>query len=392
MVTVEIKKTRERAIQNRHPWIFSGAVHRADGNGSFAQVVQADKQNVAWGLYNPKSQIRVRVIDFTPMPSNPERVIAERIRDAASMRREFLPAGTDAFRLINGEGDGLPGVIADIYGDVMVVSTTCEGWEREREKLLFPALKKAWGVRAVYLKDNVDIRSIEGLSSRDKWLSSFTVPMPIDIHESGLTYRVHLLEGQKTGFFLDQRVNRVTFAGMAHGLDILNAFCYTGAFSVAALKAGAQHVTNVDSSLPALDLAKDNHRINGIDETGYTLIRENAFEYLRYLYKNGKKFDAIILDPPGLCKSQSQVDKASRAYKDVNMQAMKLLRPGGLLMTFSCSGNISPTLFRQIIFGAAKDVGVQARILAQLGADWDHPISIYCPESEYLKGLLLRLS
>lgn len=392
MVHVEVKKNREKSLQNRHPWLFSGSIYREKGEGPYARVDTFDKKISAWGVYNPRSQIRVRILDFTPLPSHPERVIMERLRDAASFRRHFLPASTNAFRLVNSEGDGVPGVIVDVYGDLMVVSTTCGGWESIREEVLFSALKKAWNVKAVYLKNNLEVRKTEGLSIRDDWLSAYTVPMPVRVEENGLFYLVDAVEGQKTGFFLDQRENRRFLSSLTHGLNVLNVFSYTGAFSVSALHGGARHVTNVDTSLPALDLSKENHRQNGFSESMYTQIREDAFEYLRYLQKKGSKFDLVILDPPALCKSSTHVKRATRGYKDLNLQALRLLRPGGCLFTFSCSGHVSPTLFRQIVFGAALDARVSARILRQAGADWDHPVNVYCPEGEYLKGLLLRVN
>lgn len=273
----------------------------------------------------------------------------------------------------------------------MVIATTVAGWEPVREDLLYAHLRKQWPARYYLEKNRSDARSLEGLPQEDRWLGP-AAPMPVAIKENGLRFLVNVLEGQKTGFFLDQRPNRAYLKNLVAGGEVLNMFSYTGAFSVYALKGGARTVSNVDSSAAALELSMENHAANGIPRDRAVHIKEDAFEYLRHLVKKEAKFDAIILDPPALCKQKIHVDQAARAYKDLNMQAFKLLRPGGVLLTCSCSAHIPPVLFQQILFGVALDAQVYARFIRKAGTDLDHPVSVYCPESEYLKAVFCWVS
>ena len=391
MVTIEIRQGREKSIEQHHPWVFSGSIIRENGEGPFAEVMTKGGEKLGWGIYSRTSQLRVRLLEFKPYTPGAERIVAERLREALQLRRNAFPPDTDAFRLVNAEGDFLPGVTVDAYGETVVITTTVAGWEPVKEDLIHAHLRKQWPVRHYLEKNKNDARAMEGLPQEDRWLGP--VPsMPLTIRENGYKFLVNVLEGQKTGFFLDQRPNRAYLKTLVSGAEVLNMFSYTGAFSVYALKGGARISTNVDSSSAALEMSMENHAANGIARDQAVHIREDAFEYLRHLVKKGAKFDAIILDPPALCKQKAHVDQAARAYKDLNMQAFKLLRPGGVLLTCSCSAHITPVLFQQILFGAAMDAHAYARILRKAGADLDHPVSIYCPESEYLKTIFCWVS
>lgn len=390
MVTIEIRQGREKSIEQRHPWVFSGSVFQERGEGPVCELVDRRGAKLAWGLHSPRSPLKARILEFRGYEPGRERVVAERVREAAALRRLACPPDTDAFRLVNAEGDGLPGATVEIYGETGVISTTVAGWEAVREEWLYPHLRRQWPVGHYYERNRGDARTLEGLPQEDRWLGGAGPAMPVPIRENGLKFLVDLREGQKTGFFLDQRANRAAVKRLASGAEVLNAFSYTGAFSVYALKGGARSVENVDSSAAALDLSKANHEVNALGSAEAVHIREDVFEYLRHLLKRGRKFDLIILDPPALCKQKSHVDGAARGYKDLNLQALRLLRPGGYLVTCSCSGHISPTLFQQILFGAALDARASVRLLQKGGADWDHPVSIYCPESEYLKTFICQ--
>jgi 23S rRNA (cytosine1962-C5)-methyltransferase len=386
MVTLEIRQGREKSILQRHPWVFSGSVFKERGEGPVCELVDRQGATLAWGLHSPASQIRARILEWRGYEPGRERIIGERVREAAALRRLLCPADTDAFRLINAEGDGLPGVTVDCYGETMVVATTTAGWEPVREEWLYPHLRKQWPARYILEKNRGDARALEELPQEDRWLGGGSGPaMPIRVRENGLQFFVDVREGQKTGFFLDQRANRAAVRALASGAEVLNTFAYTGAFSVYALKGGARSVENVDTSTAALELSRANHEANGVAGEGAIHIREDAFAYLRHLQKRGRRFDLVILDPPALGKQKAHVDAAARGYKDLNLQALRLLRPGGILVTCSCSAHISATLFQQILFAAALDARVSVRLLRKAGADWDHPINLYCPESEYLK-------
>ncbi len=391
MITLEIRQGREKSILQRHPWVFSGSVFRERGEGPVCELVDRKGLRLAWGLHSPNSPLKARILEFRGYEPGRERIVGERVREAVALRRLACPSDTDAIRLVNAEGDGLPGVTVDLYGETAVIATTMAGWEGVRGEWLYPHLGKQWPVRHTYEKNRGDARAMEGLPQEDRWLGGGPGPaMPLPIRENGLKFLVDVREGQKTGFFLDQRANRAAVRRLASGAEVLNAFAYTGGFSVYALMGGARSVENVDTSTAALELSQANHAANGLGPDRAVHIREDVFEYLRHLQKRGRKFDLIILDPPALCKQKAHVDAAARGYKDLNLQAMKLLRPGGYLVTCSCSAHISPTLFQQILFGAALDARASLRLLQKAGADWDHPVNIYCPESEYLKTFICQ--
>lgn len=391
MVICELRKGKEKLLENKHPWVFESSIYKIKGDDSFCEIVNWEGKKLAWGIYSSKSQIKCRILEFKPYEKGREKIIGEKVREAITIRRMLLQGETDAFRLINAEGDLLPGVTVDIYGDIVVVSTTVEGWEKIKEEYLYPHIKKQWPSPHFFEKNNVDGRFQEKLPMEDRWILG-KVEMPVMVKENGLKFFVDIEKGQKTGFFLDQRENRKLIREISNGAEVLNAFSYTGSFSVYALKGGARSVQNVDTSLPALNLSEENHKLNGFSKDVAININEDCFEYLRHLVKKGTKFDIVILDPPALCKNRSQIENALKAYKDLNIQAMKLLRPQGFLLTCSCSSHITPQIFQQTIFEAAKDAKVNLRILYKKGASFDHPVNIYCPESEYLKAYLCTIT
>ena len=389
---IVLKRGRERSVKRRHPWIFSGALERVEGNparGDTVPVRSADGQVLALAAWSPSSQIRARAWSFDAAATIDASFFRQRI-DAAIAFRTALPAQkhTNALRLVHGEADGLPGVIVDRYADVLVAQFLSAGAERWREVLL-DALAEATGCEAIYERSDSEVRSLEGLEPRTGFARGNRDARRCPIVEYGLHFRVDVEGGQKTGFFLDQRENRQRVRALASGREMLDGFAYTGGFSLAALAGGAKRVLALESSQPALDVARDNLAANSLDEARLEFVQANVFAHLRELRDRGAAFDLIVLDPPKFAPTAAQAKNAARAYKDINLLAFKLLRPGGLLATFSCSGGVSAELFQSIVAGAAVDAGVEAKILERFGAAADHPVALNFPEGEYLKGLLL---
>src|SRR5205823_781730 len=313
----------------------------------------------------------------------------QRIERAHKARAGLLDAANTGIRIVHGESDGLPGVIADFYGNVVVLQLLSAGAERWRE-VIAQALMSVAGARAVYERSDVEVRALEGLSPRAGIVIG-VLPRTITIFEGGLCYTVDVIGGQKTGFYLDQRDNRALVRKMAKDKRVLNAFCYTGGFTLAALAGGAASVLSIDTAADALAVARENLTRNPTMPADRAAWREaNVFAELRQLRDTGAQFDLIVLDPPKFAPTASHVERAARAYKDINLWALKLLAPGGLLMTFSCSGGISPDLFQKIVAGAAIDADVEAAIIGRLSASADHPVALNFPEGESLKGLLIR--
>ena len=387
-----IKPGREKSLRHRHPWVFSGAIARVEGGkgepgmGETVVIVAHDGSFLARAAYCPSSQIRARVWSFEEADVIDAAFLERRIEQAIA-RRAALREGSTGVRLVHGESDGLPGLVADQYGDVAVVQLLSAGAERWRE-LWGPALARAASVRAVYERSDVEVRALEGLQPRVGPLVG-EAPGAVRIVEDGITYEVDVVAGQKTGFFLDQRGNRALAATLAEGADALNAFCYTGGFTLAALKGGARRVASLDTSEEALALARRNLAINAIDESRAEWLAADVFAQLRKYRDQGRKFDLIVLDPPKFAPTEKHVPNAARAYKDINLWALKLLAEGGNLLTFSCSGAVSAELFGKIVAGAAADAKVEARVMRHLGPSADHAPSIHFPEGEYLKGLWL---
>jgi len=387
-----LKKGRDKSLKRRHPWIFSGAIERVVGKpkaGDTVEVRTADGAPLAMAAYSPTSQIRARVWSFDPQATTNADWFKARVRRALALR-EALPAArhTNALRLVHGESDGLPGLIVDRYADVLVVQFLSAGAERWREAIL-DALQEATHCEAVFERSDAEVRKLEGLEPRVGFARGNRNATRCPITEYGLNFRVDVEQGQKTGFFLDQRENRQRVRALASGREVLDGFCYTGGFAVAALAGGAARVLAVESSAPALDVARENLAANPLDASKVEFVQADVFAHLRLLRDGGKKFGLVVLDPPKFAPTAAQAKNAARAYKDVNLLAFKLLAPGGLLATFSCSGGVSAELFQSIVAGAALDAGVGAKIIERFHAAADHPVALEFPEGDYLKGLLL---
>jgi 23S rRNA (cytosine1962-C5)-methyltransferase len=390
--TIILKPGRERSLAQRHPWIFSGAIERIDGvpqSGDTVDVLAADGTWLAHGAYSPVSQIRARAWSFAAADVIDEAFFARAVARAAAARAPLLDARHSGARLVHGESDGLPGIIADRYGDTIVLACLSAGADRWRDALA-RAFAAQPGVTCVYERSDADVRTLEGLPARTGALIG-TLATPVTIVEDGINYVVDPVAGQKTGFYLDQRDNRRLLRDLAGGRRVLNAFCYTGGFTLAALAGGAAAVTSIDSSADALAMARANLARNPDLAAGASAwVEADAFADLRRLRNEGATFDAIVLDPPKFAPTAAHAERAARAYKDINLLALKMLVPGGLLLTFSCSGGISAELFQKIVAGAALDAGADAQILKRLAASADHPVALNFPEGDYLKGLLIR--
>lgn len=385
-----LKPGREKSLKRRHPWIFSGSIARVDGDpqaGDAIAVCSADGVVLAVAAYSPQSQIRARVWDWT-VQNIDAAFIAHRITRAAGSRVAVPSDVTDGVRLVHGESDGLPGVVADRYGDTVVVQLLSTGAERWRDAIA-DALAGLSGVARVIERSDADVRALEGLESRSGLLRGAAAKEPLIVSEHGLKFSVDAEQGHKTGFYLDQRDNRRALRKLARGKTVLDCFCYSGGFALNALAGGAAAVMAIDSSGPALQAARANAALNQLD--GAEWLEADVFKTLRVFRDAGRTFDLIVLDPPKLAPTAAHAEKAARAYKDINLLGFKLLNPGGVLMSYSCSGGISPDLFQKIVAGAALDAGVDARIEGWLHGAADHPVALNFPEGEYLKGLLLRV-
>jgi len=386
-----LKPGREKSLKRRHPWVFSGAVAKIQGQpgaGETVEVRSADGAFLALAAYSPESQIVARVWDWSERAID-DAFFQERVSRAVAQRQELLDgAAIDAYRLLHGESDGLPGVVADRYGDTLVLQLTSAGAERWREAIA-GALLEATGASRVWERSDAEVRTLEGLAPATGPVRGAREPTRIVVSERGIRFEVDLERGHKTGFYLDQRENRLRLRQLARGRDVLDGFCYTGGFALNAAAGGAKSVFALDSSAEALALAKANEQLNGL--AGVDWVGGDVFQMLRHLRDGRRQFDLVVLDPPKFAPTAAHAPKAARAYKDINLLAFKLLRPGGLLMTFSCSGGVSADLFQKIIAGSALDAGVDAQIIEHLGPGPDHPVALNFPEGEYLKGLLCRI-
>jgi len=385
---------REKLLQRRHPWIFSGAVERIEGNPASGETVQVcDTQGgfLAWAAYNSQSKICARVWSWLAEEKIDAEFFWKIIGNAVSARKKLkLDQHSNGMRLIHGESDGLPGLIVDQYADVIVMQLGSAGAERWRETFA-DVLQELCKPVCIYERSDSDGRALEGLEQRNEVMRG-KLPDKLSVTENGVRIVVDVVAGQKTGFYLDQRDNRDLIGNLAEGCDVLNCFCYTGGFSLYALRGGAKSVLSIDSSVAALQLAQRNVELNGFDPVRAEWQCNDVFEALRKLRDQNRKFDLIVLDPPKFAPTAAFAEKASRAYKDINLLGFKLLRPGGILATFSCSGGISDDLFQKIIAGAALDAGVDAQIVHKACAAADHPVLLSFPEGAYLKGLVLRVA
>jgi 23S rRNA (cytosine1962-C5)-methyltransferase len=390
-----LKPGREKSLLRRHPWVFSGAVARVQGDpesGETVAVRAAGGEFLAWAAYSPVSQIRARVWSWDEEERIDADFLRSRLRRALEARERLIGAeASDALRLVHGESDGLPGVVADRYGEVVVLQLLSAGAERWRAELA-DAVRDLTGCACVYERSDADVRELEGLPVRSGALHGALPAAGLHLREHGLRYGVDVAKGHKTGFYLDQRDNRKRIGELSQGREVLNCFCYTGGFTLNALAGGAASVLSVDSSAEAIAQAKDNLGRNGLDAARAEWEEADVFKYLRILRDQGRSFDLIVLDPPKFAPTAAFAEKAARGYKDINLLALKLLRTGGLLASFSCSGGISAELFQKILAGAALDAGADASIVGHFAASADHPVLLSFPEGDYLKGLLLRRS
>ena len=390
MKSIRLREGKERSLLRRHPWVFQGSVAKGGADaGETVRVESHDGRFLAWGAFSPASTIRVRAWSFDETQRIDAAFFDARLRQAIALRGR-LAIPSDGVRLVHGEADGLPGLIVDRYGDVLSVQFGTAGLERWREPIA-DALCAITGSSRLYERSDASSRALEGLPPRTGWLRGGG-DSAVTIAEHGWTLGLDVALGHKTGYYLDQRDNRKRFADLVRQLGckkVLNGYSYTGGFSVAALAGGAAQVTSVDSSGPALELARDNLRRNGFDDAAHAFVDADVNAFLRQAITAGRQFDAIVLDPPKFAPTVAHAERAARAYKDINRLALRLLAPGGLLLTFSCSGGISADLFHKIVAGAGIDAGVNAAILQRLEASSDHPTTIEFPEGEYLKGLAL---
>ncbi|MET0203157.1 MAG: class I SAM-dependent methyltransferase [Casimicrobiaceae bacterium] len=387
-----LKPARDRSVAQRHPWIFAGSIDRVSGDpqgGDTVTVMSAGGEALALAAYSPSSQIRARVWTFDPGEGIDAAFLARRVERAAASRASMFDAKHDAARLVHGESDGLPGIVADRYAGSVVMQLTSAGAERWRAEIV-AALANLPGVTCVYERSDAEVRTLEGLSPRTG-VAYGELPRDLAIVENGIAYGVDPVAGQKTGFYLDQRDNRRIVRALARGRRVLNVFCYTGGFTLAALAGDADRATSIDSSADAIAQARANVARNAsLDASRSEWIEADAFVELRRLRNAGAMFDLIVLDPPKFAPTAAHAERAARAYKDVNLLALKMLEPGGNLATFSCSGGVSADLFQKIVAGAAVDAKADVQIVRKLGASADHPVALSFPEGEYLKGLLLR--
>lgn len=393
--TVYLHPGKEKPVLGGHPWIFSGAIARVEGtprDGNIVDVADARGRWLARGYYNSKSQIVVRLLTWDADEAVDEAFWRRRLTAAAAVREALsLTSVTNAYRLIHAESDRLPGLVVDRYGDWLVVQFLTLGVEARRE-LLLRLLVEQFAPAGIVERSDVSVRRQEGLPLRSGILWGEAPPAGLMVEEHGLRFAVDLLGGQKTGFYLDQRENRRIVSAYARNRRVLNAFSFTGAFGVYALAAGAEHVTNVDSSFEALTQAEANLRLNGLDpDRQADAICGDVFQVLRDMRNRGERYDLVILDPPKFARSKAELDGAARGYKDINLLGLQLLNPGGILATFSCSGLVTADLFQKIVYGASVDAGRPVQVLARLGQGPDHPLLLSFPEGEYLKGLLCRV-
>ncbi len=390
MKMIRLRGGKERSLQRHHPWVFEGSIAKGRADvGETVRVESHDGHFLAWGAYSPQSTIRVRAWSFDAAERIDAAFFARRVQQAVALRAR-MAVDSDAVRLVHGEADGLPGLVVDRYGDTLCAQFLFAGTERWKDAIA-DALLAATGLGRLYERSDASVRALEALPAHSGWLCGGGETQ-LTIREHDWQLQVDVAQGHKTGFYLDQRDNRLHFAlAVRHYgcAEVLNCYSYTGGFTLAALAGGAQRVTSVDSSAPALVLARQHVQMNGFDGTRHETADADVNAYLRACLEQARRFDAIVLDPPKFAPTAAQAERAARAYKDINRLALKLLRPGGLLFTFSCSGGIGPELFHKIVAGAGIDAGVDALILQRMAAACDHPTTLLFPESDYLTGLAL---
>ena len=414
MKSIRLREGKERSLLRRHPWVFEGSIARGGADaGETVRVEGADGRFLAWAAFSPGSAIRLRAWSFDESERIDAAFFEQRVARAVALRARLaisdnppvaalLPPGgaiqlgaarrwtSDGVRLVHGEADGLPGLVVDRYADTLVAQFLAAGVERWKA-VIADALCRATGATRLYERSDASVRKLEGLPLQTGWLRG-EGPTEVEIREHDWRFTVDIAHGHKTGFYLDQRDNRRLFAEAVRRFGarrVLNCYCYSGGFSVAALAGGAEHVLSVDSSAPALARAQAHVQANDFPAARHATLDADVNATLRAQIEQGTTFDAIVLDPPKFAPTVAHAERAARAYKDINRLALKLLAPGGLLFTFSCSGGIGADLFHKIVAGAGIDAGVDAAILQRLAEGPDHPTTLYFPEGQYLKGLAL---
>lgn len=388
--TVILNEGREKSLLRHHPWIFSKAIQKADESlqmGQTVEVVNQAGEFLCYGLYSPNSQIRVRALSFDENVKITNDLVASRVKDAISLRKNVFARGNDGVRLISSEGDLLPGLIADKYNEFIVISISSCGMERYKN-IICQTLKEIFPECSIYERSDTKSRAKEGLPVRKGVVIGSEPDDTIYVREEGQVYiPVDIKNGHKTGAYLDQRLSRIKAGSLSKGASVLNCFSYTGGFGLWALKGGAKRIENVDVSEHALNAAKTGVAFNHLDPGRCKFLKKDVFAYLREQVEKGAKYDLVILDPPKFAESAANLKKACRGYQDINRLGLKLVAKGGHLLTFSCSGLVDPALFQKIVADAAIDAGVDGRVLSTLRQDEDHVVSLPCPETFYLKGL-----
>jgi 23S rRNA (cytosine1962-C5)-methyltransferase len=394
MAFIIVKPKRDLSLLRRHPWVFSGALAKTKGSpaaGDTVDIVSARGNWLARGAYSPKSQIAVRLWTFDEAETVDQAFFHRRLERAIRSRHELKKhLGLSGYRLVNAESDGLPGLIIDQYDRFLVCQFLTAGVHAWKD-VIVAQLEELIAPDGIFERSDSPVLDKEGLPRSVGVLAGQEPPEAITIQEGDFRFRVDVRNGHKTGFYLDQRDNRLSVGRYADGGDVLNCFCYTGGFGVVAMAAGARTLTNIDISSAALDLARQNMALNHLDSEQVTYLHADVFKQLRSFRDAARQFDVIILDPPKFADARQQLDRASRGYKDINLLAIKLLRSGGYLFTFSCSGLMEPALFQKIVADAALDAGRDAQIIQRMGQAADHPTSLNFPEGHYLKGLLCRV-
>ncbi len=394
MVEVILKKGKEKAVLQRHPWVFSGAIERVKGkpaNGDVVKLIDAQGRFMAYGFYNDQSRVALRLLEWDENTEINDDWFRQKVATAVQSRSFVLQSGkTNTCRLIFSEADYLPGLIVDKYADYLSLQILTSGIQKNIS-VIIDELQRLMQPKGIYDKSDASSRAHEGLETTNEVLAGNPPPELVEVKENGLTYGINIAEGQKSGFYCDQRDNRYILANHAAGKKVLDCFCYTGGFTLNSLQQGAASVTSVDSSALAIDTLKKNIALNGLDENKHRAVQSDVNKQLRRFKDEGETFDIIVLDPPKYAPSRSALDRASRAYKDLNRIAMLLLNKGGLLATYSCSGAMDIDTFKQVLAWAALDAGKQVQFIYQFCQPEDHPVRASFPEGEYLKGLLCRV-
>ena len=393
MNKIILNKGKDKAAWQLHPWVFSGAIQKIVGNienGDVVSVYNNDDEFIAYGIYNNTSRVAVRLLEWNPANEIDEQWWRLRVQKAVNNRKHLLTDKNDSVRLIFAEADFIPGFIADKYADFVSVQVHAAGVERIKS-IIIDEITQLLPIKGVYERSDLKSREHEGLKDANGVLWGETPPEFVDIIENGIHYKVNIIDGQKSGFYCDQRENRFLTAQYVHGKRVLDCFCYSGGFTLNAFREGAAEVVSVDSSALAIETLKNNVVHNNFDSSKHKAVQSDVNKYLRQLGEEGEKFDLIVLDPPKYAPSRSTLERASRAYKDLNRRGLMLLNSGGLLATFSCSGAMDIETFKQVIAWAALDAGKEIQFIRQFAQPEDHPVRASFPEGEYLKGLLVRV-